>query len=115
MMLLGSLSAGRVRMPCLIGIQRDRVFIVAQDDLTRYSWPVSDVKFDANQTALILARDEAMIFTPDMPDRFRWVMTAALEEAATRRSGWWRPRKGRSIRGLTSKLATLPPTESAAA
>lgn len=115
MMLLGSLSAGRARMPCLIGIQRDRVFIVAQDDLTRYSWPVADVKFDMNQPALILARDEAMIFTPDMPDRFRWVITAALEEAATRRSGWWRPRKGPSIRGLTSKLAALPSTESAVA
>ena len=116
MMLLGSLSNGASRIPCLIGIERDRVVVVAQDDLMRFSWPVADVDLDGHKTALVLGGGlETLVFTPEMADRFRWVMTAALQEASARRPRWWRWRKGPATRGLADKLAAGAESESAAA
>ena len=107
MMLLGTLSAGISTMPCLIGIERDRVIVVAQDDLTRYSWPINAATMDISMRALIISEEgtEVYRFTPDLPDRFRWVMTAALQEASARRVPWWRLRQAPAIRGLRNKLS----------
>ena len=106
MMLLGTLSAGEATMPCLIGIERNRVIVVAQDDLSRFSWPVDSAMMDASMRSLTLFEDgnEMYRFTPDLPDRFRWVMTAALQEATSRRDPWWRFRKAPTVRELARKL-----------
>ena len=114
MMLLGRLSNGRGQMPCLIGIERHRVIVIAQDDLTRFSWPVTAATLVEGGTALSLSDQngtETHRFTPDLPDRFRWVMTPALGEAHGRRGRWWRLRRRPQLAGLASKLSE----ESAAA
>ena len=115
MKLAGSLSCGAARLPCRLGIERDRIAIVLQQDLARFWFPVSDARLDVNQTALELqAEDQLVIFTPEMPDRFRWIMTAGLQEAAARRRRWWRFRLGPANTELMQRLAMLP-SDSAAA
>ena len=114
MMLLGTLSEGDAAMACLIGIERDRLVIVAQDDLTRFSWPVTNAHLDGHKTALVIQSEHrTLLFKPDMPDRFRWIMTAALQEATTRKSPWWRLRKGPATRGLAAKLVAQSEAEAA--
>ena len=104
MMLLGTLSVGEDSLPCLIGVERDRVVVVAQDDLSRYSWPIEAFTMAGNLRTLDLGTSKTTYrFTPDLPDRFRWVMTAALQEAATRRARW-RLRRGPMDRGLADKM-----------
>ena len=114
MMLLGRLSNGQGQMPCLIGIERYRVIVIAQDDLTRFSWPVAAAALVDAGTALSLSDPtgiETHRFTPDLPDRFRWVMTPALDGAQERPSRWWRPQRRPHLAGLAAKLTE----ESAAA
>lgn len=108
MMMLGTLSGHGGSLPCLIGIEGSRVIVVAQDDLSRYTWPVGFVAMDQSMRSMSLtAAEETFIFTPHLKDRFRWVMTAALQEAEGRRIPWWRRRKAPSTRGLSRKLNTV--------
>lgn len=114
MMLLGRLSDGRGRMPCLIGIDRHRIVVIAQDDLTRFSWPVAAAALVDGGRALTLSDQhgtETHRFTPDLPDRFCWVMTPALGEAQDRPYRWWRRQRRPQLAGLAAKLTE----ESAAA
>ncbi len=104
MMLLGTLSLGQGSLPSLVGIEGRRVIVVSQDDLSRYSWPIEAVSMDGDLRALLLDSPEGTYrFTPDLTDRFRWVMTAAMQEASSRpsRRRW---RRGLSVRGLAEKL-----------
>ena len=107
MMLLGRLSDGRGQMPCLIGIERHRVIVTAQDDLTRFSWPVTSAALVDGGMVLALSDPggiETHRFTPDLPDRFRWVMTPALGEAQGRSPRWWRRRRRPQLAGLAAKF-----------
>ena len=104
MMLLGRLAGPAGSIECLVGVDKNRVVVVAQDDLSKYSWPIDDVRMASSMRELVLGADATYRFTPDLPDRFRWVMTAALQEAEARPTPWWRRRKPANVRGLARKL-----------
>lgn len=106
MKLLGTLHRGARALPCSIGIERDRVVVVAQDDLARFSWPVESASLVLPAMELASPGLPTYRFVPDLPDRFRWVMTAALQEAMARRRPWWRRRRGPLTRGLDGRLET---------
>lgn len=106
MMLLGRLHHADASMECLVGVEKTRVVVVAQDDLSRFVWPVDDVRMDPSMRGLILSSgDLEYQFVPDLPDRFRWVMTAALQEAAAHKTPWWRRvRSAPAPRTVSAKL-----------
>jgi len=105
MMLSGFISSDVGSLSCLIGIERKRVLVVVEDDLTRFWWPVSHVELDETKTGMRLrSEQETFAFVADMPERFRWIMPAALQDALARRSRWWRIHKTSAIGGLSDKL-----------
>lgn len=108
-MLLGTLMSDDGALTCLVGVERTRIVVVAQDDLARFSWPEEQASMDPSMRSLIISGDDQTNyrFVPDLPDRFRWVMTAALQEAHARRDPWWRRiRAGATHRGLGAKLVS---------
>jgi hypothetical protein len=105
MMLAGTISSKNGAVAARIGVERDRVVVVTQDDLSRFSWPAPNVELNPAKNGMLLhAGGSTFVFAAEMGDRFRWIMTAALDDAVRMRPQWWRIRKGPAIEGLVEKI-----------